>query len=260
MPKATSMPLQGVIAVSFSELFGREPSLADARAILQRYRRGAVLLMLAKLSAVLKTWRPKPAFDADRQLAKLVFRNAARSEYHVMRNNAQRVFFPRVGILATARLALEASLPDGDPIDAPAASAQILKVCLMMNELVAPGDVSGTLEFLAHQLPYHNGTIAQRFQADLVRSMELFEESTKSLRGQPGIVDLAARFEQTVGVTPRSFAELALLAGSLYVPVEGASFIVDDPAIFLRRTYFADTNVTEDEFKAFLAGTARTDE
>ena len=126
MPKATSMPLQGVIAVSYSELFGREPSLADARAILQRYRRGAVLLMLAKLSAVLKTWRPMPAFDADRQLAKRVFLNAARSEYHVTSKNAQRVFFPRVGILATARLALEASLPDGDPIDTPAASAQIL--------------------------------------------------------------------------------------------------------------------------------------
>ncbi len=260
MPKAPSMPLQAAITVSFSELFGRNPSFDDAREILGRYQRSAVLLMLAKLSAVLKTWLPMPAFDADRQLAKMVFRDAARSEYHVTRDNAQRVFFPRIGILATARLALEASPAMGGPIDTPAASAQILKVCLMMNELVSPGDVSGTLEFLAHQLPYHNASVAQRFQADLVRSMEMFEEYTQSFRGKPGMIDLAARFEQVIGVSPRCFAELALLAGALYVPVEGASFIVDDPAFFLRREFFAKTSMTAEQISAFLAGTARTDE
>jgi len=88
----------------------------------------------------------------------------------------------------------------------------------------------------------------------------MFEEYTQSFRGKPGMIDLAARFEQVIGVSPRCFAELALLAGALYVPVEGASFIVDDPAFFLRREFFAKTSMTAEQISAFLAGTARTEE
>ena len=200
-----------------------------------------------------------PDFVADRELARRVFFAAFRSDYHVTRDGAQRVFFPRVGILAAARLAIDVSPPDGAPINTPAASAQILGVCLMMNELIAPGNVDETLDFLCHQLPYHNGTIAQRFQADLVRSMTVFEETVPLIKGQPGLLDLAERFDETVGISPRRFAELALIVGSLYLPVTQASFITDDPAFFLRREYFANTKLSEEQITAFLSLTSKSD-
>src|SRR5579862_5550530 len=81
MARRTGIPLQSVVAVQFSELFGKQPTLEDASRVLQNYQRTSVLVMLGKLSAVLKTWQVRPNFAADRDLAAQVFLGAGRSEF-----------------------------------------------------------------------------------------------------------------------------------------------------------------------------------
>ena len=259
MAQRTGIPLQSVVAVSFSELFGKQPTLEDASSILRNYERTSVLVMLGKLSAVLKTWQVRPNFAADRDLAARVFLDAGRREFQQVTDDAQRAFFPRVAILATARLALIVCPATGEGIKTPLAAAHILKVCMMMNELVSPGGADSTLEFVAHHLPYHNGFIAQRFQADMVRSLAMFEQAGGPSWANNGSLNFAAEFEQSVGLTPRRFAEFAVLVGSLYLPITGASFIVDDPSLFLSRNHFSATTLSTEQIDAFLSRTAKTD-
>ena len=63
------------VVVSFSEIFNRPATLEGAREILSQYKREAVLLVLAKLSAALRIWFG-PDYQRDNGLARDVFKNA----------------------------------------------------------------------------------------------------------------------------------------------------------------------------------------
>ncbi len=95
------------VVVSFSEIFNRPATLEGAEEILVQYKRESVLLVLAKLAAALRIWY-RPDYEKDNDLAHSVFKNAARAEAHSMAGRPHRVFFTRLGVLATARLALAA--------------------------------------------------------------------------------------------------------------------------------------------------------
>jgi hypothetical protein len=105
MPKAPD--LEGGVIVSFSEIFNRPATIEGPRGILAQYNREAVLLVLAKLGAALRIWF-RPDYEKDNGLARDVFKNAARAEAHAMQGRPRRLFFTRLGVLATARLALSA--------------------------------------------------------------------------------------------------------------------------------------------------------
>jgi hypothetical protein len=111
--------------------------LKGLRAILAQYKRESVLLVLAKLSAALRLWF-RPDYEKDNGLARDVFKDAARADAHTMPGRPRRLFFTRLGVLVTARQALIAcSNANARGIEQPAAAAQILACCLMMNELTA---------------------------------------------------------------------------------------------------------------------------
>ena len=125
------------VVVSFSEIFNRPATLEGAREILSQYKREAVLLVLAKLSAALRVWF-RPDYQRDNGLARDVFKNARRAEAHSMAGNPRRLFFTRLGVLAAARLALSAcNRPEASDITEPQQAAHVLACCLMMNELTS---------------------------------------------------------------------------------------------------------------------------
>jgi hypothetical protein len=103
MPEAPQLEM-GVV-VSFSEIFNRPATIEGAGEILAQYKRESVLLVLAKLGAALRIWH-RPDYEKDNGLARDVFKNAARAEAHSMAGRPRRLFFTRLGVLATARLAL----------------------------------------------------------------------------------------------------------------------------------------------------------
>src|ERR1035438_4509231 len=96
------------VVVSFSEIFNRPATLEGARSILAQYNRESVLLVLAKLSAALRIWF-RPDYEKDSGLAHDVFKHAARADAHTMPGRPRRLFFTRLGVLATARLPLRAA-------------------------------------------------------------------------------------------------------------------------------------------------------
>jgi hypothetical protein len=251
------------VTVGFSELFDRPATLVAAQHFLAKYNRQFVLLLLAKLSAALQLWS-RPDYKRDHGLARDVFTKAGKPEYQAIPGNPTRVFFTRLGVLATARLALTAA---GDTssgrIEQPAqAAAEILACCLMMNELAmsseAPtGDVDTDL--LVHQLPNHNAMAHYHFRADLLRSVELFEGNRDLLGKHPQAVDLEQEFQRATGLTPRKFIELCLIIGAPYRAMTAGSLITDDPTFLLDKNRFGNLKITEGDLSMFFNTIARTD-
>jgi hypothetical protein len=247
------------VVVSFSEIFNRPATLEGARSILAQYNRESVLLVLAKLSAALRIWF-RPDYEKDSGLAHDVFKHAARADAHTMPGRPRRLFFTRLGVLATARLALSACNNANAPgIEQPAAAAQVLACCLMMNELTASSEpVTGVADLLVHQLANHNAMAHYDFRADLLRSLEMFERNHELLAKRPELVDLEMEFSYATGLSPRQFVELCLVIGTPYRMITAASLVADDPTFFVDKNRFANMMVSKGDLTAFFATVARS--
>jgi hypothetical protein len=257
MPKAPQLEV-GVV-VPFSEIFNRAATLEGAREILAQYKREAVLLVLAKVSAALRMWF-RPDYRKDNGLARDVFKNARRAEAHSMAGNPRRLFFTRLGVLATARLALSAcDSPEASKITEPQQAAQVLACCLMMNELTAStAPLTGVADLLVHQLANHNAMAHYDFRADLLRSLEIFERNRALLAKQPGTMDLEAEFRRATGLSPRQFIELCLVIGTPYRMMDAGSLISDDPTFFIDKNRFANMKISDAELTSFFGTVAQT--
>jgi len=257
MAKAPSFEI-GVV-VSFSEIFNRPPTIEGARAILSQYKRESVLLVLAKIGAALRLWF-RPDYEKDNGLARDVFKNAGQADNDAMAGKPRRLFFTRLGVLATARLALSACDKDDAPaIAAPQQAAQIMACCLMMNEMTAStGPLTGVADLLVHQLANHNAMAHYDFRADLLRSLEMFERNRELLAKEPGTVDLEREFSRATGLSPRQFIELCLVIGAPYRMMDAGSLIADDPTFFIDRNRFGNMKLSDTELTAFFGTVART--
>jgi hypothetical protein len=247
------------VIVPFSEVFDASPTVEGARAILAKYKRESVLLVLAKLSAALSLWF-RPDYAKDNGLACDVFRGSRRVLTQTLPGNPRRLFFTRLGVLATARLALAVCADaQGAWIDQPAQAAQILKCCLMMNELAVSSEkLTGAADLVVNQLPNDNAMPHYDFRADLLRSIALFERNQELLPKRSGLVDLQKEFTAATGLTPRQFVGLCLVIGIPYRLVTAASLVSDDPGFYIERQRFANIRISEDELSAFFRTIART--
>jgi len=251
--------LEMAVTVFYSDVFNQPPTVEQARSILAQYNRESVLLVLGKLSAALQLWF-RPDYAKDNGLAFDVLKNAASAVRQTLPGKPRRQFFTRLGVLATARLALSAcNDAHAARIDQPMQAAQVLACCLMMNELAASSaPLGGSADLLVHQLPNHNAVPHYDLRADLIRSLEIFERNQELLGKRAGLVDLEQQFKRATGLTPRQFVELCLVLGVPYRAITAASLVTDDPAFYVDKARFSNMKVTEDTLVAFFGTIART--
>ena len=256
MPKAPQLEM-GVV-VSFSEIFNRPATIEGALEILAQYKCESVLLVLAKLGTALRIWH-RPDYENDNGLARDVFKNAARAQAHSMAGRPRRLFFTRLGLLATARLALSGrDNPDASGITEPQQAAHVMACCLMMNELTSStAPLTGVADLLIHQLANHNAMAHYDFRADLLRSLGIFERN-RALLATPGTVDLEKEFSLATGLSPRRFIELCLVVGTPYRMMNAGSLIADDPTFFIDKNRFGNINLSDGELTSFFGTVART--
>lgn len=257
MPRLPQLEM-GVV-VSFSEIFNRPATIEAAREILAQYKREAVLLVLAKLSAALRIWH-RPDYEKDNGLASDVFKNARRAEAHSMAGNPRRLFFTRLGVLATARLALSVcDNHEASEITEPQQAAHVMACCLMMNELTSSSaTLTGVADLLVHQLANHNAMAHYDFRADLLRSLEIFERNRALLAKQSGTVDLEAEFIRATGLSPRHFIELCIVVGTPYRMMNAGSLINNDPNFLIDKTRFGNMKLSDAELTSFFSTVAQT--
>ena len=107
--------------------------------------------MLAKLGAALRIWH-RPDYEKDNGLASDVFKSARRAA-HSLAGNPRRLFFTRLGVLPTARLALSVcDNQEASEITEPQQAAHVMACCLMMNELTSStATLTGVADLLVHQ-------------------------------------------------------------------------------------------------------------
>jgi hypothetical protein len=257
MQKSPSVEFSMV--VTFSELFDFPPTADYATKLLKPFNLDSVLFLLAKLSGALRLWH-RPNYADDNRLARQVFTRAGFVLEQRPPGNPSRIFFSRLGALATARLALTCCpVNGGDAITLPRQAADVMACCLMMNELIVdqqtirdPGDL------LVHQLPYQNSIAHYDFRGDLSRSLKIFEDNQNVLRAGKQTVDLRSEFQRATGSTPRDFIELCLVAGAPYRATSIASLVNDDGTYRIDKSLFSPLKIPTEALDAFFTVVAKT--
>ncbi|MBE7542243.1 MAG: hypothetical protein M9913_17000 [Bryobacteraceae bacterium] len=250
------------VCIRFKDLFDAEPDLAKAQELLRPYDRSAVLATLSKLNALLKTWRRLPDFQMGRKVAKDFFPNSERRAQLVAQKFPNPVFFTRLGILATMRMALqECPASDGKPIEREDVRF-ILACCIMMNDLtntMLPRAEPSAANILTSAIHLHDSTVRGNFEADLVRSISMFEQNAGAVQAR-GAIDFGSLFSTAVGLDPRTFAEICISIGARYLTLTEAVLGQTPEQFFIEPHYFSSTTLAAEKLAAFLSRVAVTED
>lgn len=247
---------QLAVLVTWREVTGTEPTMALLHERLARFRLDAVLLGLARVAALLKTWQNQPAFTVDRQLAKQFLPTYFPRIERAYESSTDRVAFTRLNLLFVAKQACVVCNLDGEPVCSPGDVEQILACCLMANDLLLerlPTPADATIDRACSLLPFSNYVPQDTYPTDLARSLLLIEEITPLLANRNDYIDIAAAFKAAAGVTAQHFCELAFSAGVKFIThVEEQ---LQDPAgaLILTSQHFLHTAVPPDDIATFLA-------
>ena len=92
------------------------------------FRLSSVLLGIARLSAILKTWQNEPSFTVDRVLAKRFLPTYYARIKRVYEQSSDRVTFTRLNLLFLAKQACRVCALDGRVIETPQDAEQVTRV------------------------------------------------------------------------------------------------------------------------------------
>lgn len=250
------------VCMRYADLFDEEPDLTKAQTLLRPYDRSAVLATLGKLNALLKTWRRLPDFDMDRKIAKDFFRDSERRARLSSKKFPNPLYFTRLGILATMRLALqECQVAGGKPVQGRDV-AFVLACCIMMNDLTNPtlaSDDPTPANILTSAIHLHDSTVRANFEADVARSLFLYEQNAGSAQTSGGI-DFSGRFSDAVGLDPRTFAEICISISARYITLTEETLGNTPDQFFIEPQYFANTTLAADKLEGFLSRVAVTED
>lgn len=219
------------------------------------FRLGAVLLGIARVAALLRTWQNELDFVTDRLLAQRHMPTYYGRIQRVARQGQNRIVFTRLSLLFVAKQACCASGVEGREVDTPADVEQILVCCLLANDLLLermPTPRDTLLDKAASLLPFSNHVPRNSYPRDLARNLLLIEEIGPQLAGRRDYIDIAAAFTDATGLSPRNFCELAFGAAVKFIT--NIETQMNDPgtAFLLTAQYFQHTTVAIEDVTAFL--------
>jgi hypothetical protein len=242
----------------YEDVFDAPPDVERAKELLRPFDRGSALVTLAKLNALLKTWRRPPDFEMDRKIAVDFFSGAERRA----QTFPNPIFFTRLGILGTMRLALEQCPPEGGKaVNEKDDVRSVLSCCVMMNDLTNPILASADAtpaNILTSAIHLHDSTVRGTFEADIARSLILFEQVQRTSLGNRSI-DFPELFSASVGLDPRLFAEMCISIGSRYISLTETVLRGDPGQIFIEPNYFSNTTLPEEAMNRFLSRVSLTE-
>jgi hypothetical protein len=92
------------VLITYREVFGKEPSTAELHAILKKYRRNEVILLLGKINCLMGTWKNTPEIDLDVKLSNYILDKHLTS-LNALRNRREvRLVFSRLTLLYLVKL------------------------------------------------------------------------------------------------------------------------------------------------------------
>jgi hypothetical protein len=244
------------VLITWREVVGTEPTMDLLRERLEPFRLAAVLLGIARVAALLKTWQNELDFATDRLLAQRHLPTYYARIQRVAAQGKNRIVFTRLSLLFVAKQACCISAIEGKDIDSPADVEQILVCCLLANDLLLgrmPTPQDNLLDKAATLLPFSNYVPRNSYPRDLARNLLLIEEIGPQLIGRRDYTDIAAAFTAAVGLTPRHFCELAFGAAVKFIT--NVETQMNDPgtAFLLTAQYFQHAGVAIEDVTTFLS-------
>ena len=237
------------VLVSWHEVTGEIPSMALLHRRLAPFRLQAVLLGLARLAALLKTWQNRPDFDVDHLLARRFLPTYYPGIRLVCEVAPNRVTFTRLGLLFVAKQACTVCELDGREIESGKEVESVFSCCLLANDLLLgrlPGRADSNLDKATNLLPFANYT-PRDSPMDLARTLLLIEEIAPEFQERGGDFDIAAAFAAAIGITARQFCEFAFSASVKFITNVETQLQEPATAFLLTTEYFRHAAIPPDD-------------
>lgn len=238
------------VLVTWREVTGSMPSMALLEERLAPYRLTAVLLGLARLAGLLKTWQNRPNFDVDRLLAQQLLPTYYPAIRRACEASPNRVTFARVGLLFLAKQACAICELEGREIEPGQDVETVFSTCLLANDLLLgrlPNSVDTNLDKATNLLPFANYVPRNSYTTDLARNLLLLEEIAPGFRGRADYIDIAELFTGATGISVRQFCELAFAASVKFITNVETQLREPATAFLLTAEYFRHTAIPPDD-------------
>jgi len=243
---------QIVVLVTWREVTGTEPSLALMVERLVPFRLQAVLLGLARLAALLKTWQNRPDFSLDRSLAQRLLPTYYPAIKRVCDVSTNRMTFTRLGLLYLAKRACSICGIEGREIESGSDLESVLSTCLLANDLLLgrlPNDVDTNLDKGTNLLPFASYMPRDSYPTDLARNLLLLEEIVPRFQGRANYIDIDAVFKAANGIGVHQFCELAFSASVKFTTNVETQLQEPATAFLLSKDYFRHAAVSPDDLE-----------
>lgn len=243
--------------ITYREVFRKEPTQEDLHAILKKYQRGEVILLLGKLNCLMGTWKNEPDEELDRKLSSYIL------DKHVARLNAirkgrvMRLVFSRLTILYLVKQACLVCPKAGPDLTSAEGRNDLGVCCLMANDLVLPfmpKSTDSTVEKLANLLPFSDYMPMDHYPKELART-ELILQSVlplPSLKKRTNYIDLSKLFEDRFGFSAQSFCQMIFGCSTKPLQVTPEQLQSAPDALIIRDTFFSKTNLPGDVVEKFF--------
>ncbi len=124
--------------ITYREVIGEEPTQAILHAILKKYQRREVVLLLATLNCVLGTWENAPKFELDARLSDYLLAPHQQRVQAIRKAKDGKVAFSRLSILYLIKQACLACPEAGTLPNGRGAHSDIGLCVLLANDLLLP--------------------------------------------------------------------------------------------------------------------------
>jgi len=244
------------VLVTWREVTGTVPSMALLQERLAPFQLRYVLLGLARLAALLKTWQNRPEFDVDLLLAQRFLPTFYPAIRRICEASSNRVTFTRLNVLFVAKQACAICELEGCEIQSGQDVEAVFSCCLLANDLLLGvlSDTANTnLDKATKLLPFANYVPRDSYPRDLARNLLLIEEISPSLEGRSDHIDIAAAFAASTGISARQFCELAFGASVRFITNVEAQLQEPASAFLLTTEYFRHAAIPPNELARFFA-------
>jgi hypothetical protein len=189
---------------------------------LSTFQRERLLVHLASINTLMRTWSRTPNFAFDHGLCGDYLSAAQRAMVDGFKTRyPDSVLFHRLGLLYLMKQALRCCPVNGASTEGSAAHRRIGTAMLWANDLIVPPNASSAatlLEKATAQMPAFDLFSRQEYERDLGRSLIFF--NSRAIFQSARAAALRQKFEATLGVSIYDLCALALLAAtpSINVP------------------------------------------
>ncbi|MGA8026067.1 MAG: hypothetical protein WB992_02910 [Bryobacteraceae bacterium] len=205
-----------------------------------------MLIGLARFSAQLNSWQSRHDAPADIEAARQMLPTYYPAIAQLVSMRRDRVVFSRINMLYVARQAFMACDSAGAKVTKTPDVEQIMKCCLMANDLLLvgrqPTSQDEPIEKAASLLPFSNYLPHPGDPLRIARNLIFLDEIAPKLAGRRDFRDLAAEFRAARGLTPQAFCEIVYCTATKFITnlVEQ-----NNPAgLILTEAYFRNTKLS----------------